>query len=47
VVKRTYVKNGSFIAGYNAQFMEENKYELIVYAYISNKTLILLHFWIS
>lgn len=30
-------KNGSFIAGYNAQFIEENKYGLIVYAYISNK----------
>lgn len=30
-------KNGSFIAGYNVQFIEENKYGLIVYAYISNK----------
>lgn len=30
-------KNGSFIAGYNAQFIEENKYGLIIYAYISNK----------
>lgn len=30
-------KNGSFIAGYNVQFVEENNYGLIVYAYISNK----------
>lgn len=30
-------KNGSFIAGYNAQFVEENNYGLVVYAYISNK----------
>lgn len=30
-------KNGSFIAGYNVQFVEENNYGIIVYAYISNK----------
>lgn len=30
-------KNGSFITGYNVQFVEENNYGLIVYAYISNK----------
>lgn len=30
-------KNGSFIAGYNVQFVEEKNYGLIVYAYISNK----------
>ncbi|MCL2320687.1 MAG: transposase [Oscillospiraceae bacterium] len=30
-------KNGSYIAGYNVQFVEEGKYGLIVYAYISNK----------
>ena len=30
-------KNGAFIAGYNAQFIEEGKYGLIVYSYISNK----------
>jgi len=30
-------KNGSFIAGYNAQFFEENKHGFVVYAYISNK----------
>ena len=30
-------KNGSFIAGYNVQFIEENNYGIIVYNYISNK----------
>lgn len=30
-------KNGSFIAGYNVQFFEENKHCFVVYAYISNK----------
>lgn len=30
-------KNGAFIAGYNVQFIEESKYGLIVYSYISNK----------
>jgi len=30
-------KNGSFIAGYNVQLVEENKYGLIVFARISNK----------
>lgn len=30
-------KNGAFIAGYNVQFIEEGKYGLIVYSYISNK----------
>lgn len=30
-------KNGAFIAGYNVQFIEEGKYGLIIYSYISNK----------
>jgi len=30
-------KNKSFIAGYNVQFVTENRHGLIVYAYISNK----------
>jgi hypothetical protein len=30
-------KNKSFIAGYNVQFVTENKYGFIVYSYISNK----------
>lgn len=30
-------KNGSFIAGYNVQLIEESKYGLIVYTYTSNK----------
>ena len=30
-------KNKSYIAGYNVQFVTENKYGLIVYSYISNK----------
>ena len=30
-------KNGAFIAGYNVQFIEEGKYGIIVYSYISNK----------
>lgn len=30
-------KNGTFIAGYNVQFIEEGNYGLIVYSHISNK----------